>query len=322
MKRTKKNSISKMLPKSRQNHRIKDVGDFPEVILIDTVNYCNLRCSMCGRRKMTRKGGTMDIKLYKKIIDEITVTNKNTPIWPVFFGDPFMLGSKLKSYLTYPKEKGLEVKLNTNGNLMGEKQALTIIESGIDSIYIGIDATTAEVYEQLRVGGNFKKVVKNVEYLLKLKKELNAKKPKVICQFVVMEKNKHQVDDYIEYWTSRGVTVKVRPKVSWAGTVESEDVDNRKRHPCYWGIQSFNILYDGRVALCAVDYDGKIIGGDVSKESLKSVWNGKLKEIRELMLQDKWDKLPPFCRDCTDWQKAVNVTFEPKKNNGDSNVER
>lgn len=309
----KENQTNEIFPHSKQAHRISDPGEFPKVFLIDTVNYCNLRCSMCGRRKMTRPGGIMNMELYKKIIDEIAATDKNVSIWPVFFGEPFMLGNKLKPYLTYPKEKGLEVKLNTNGNLMWEDRAKMIIESGIDSIYIGIDATTSEVYEQIRVGGNFARVVKNVEYLLKLKEKLGAKKPKVICQFVVMEKNEHQTKDFIEYWTSRGATVKIRPKVSWAGAVKPEKVKNRERHPCYWGMQTFNILYDGRVVLCSVDYDGKFVGGDLKKQTIKEVWQGKLKkEIRDVMLRGEWNKLPKFCRDCSDWQKAVNITYNPK----------
>jgi hypothetical protein len=35
--------------------RLKDAGDFPKVILIDTISYCNLRCSMCVHKDMTRK---------------------------------------------------------------------------------------------------------------------------------------------------------------------------------------------------------------------------------------------------------------------------
>ena len=308
------NYSSVEFPHSRQSQRIADLGDFPRVFLIDTVNYCNLRCAMCGRRKMTRKGGMMDMKLYHKIIDEIAETDKRARVWLVFFGDPFMLGKRLYPYITYAKGRGLEdVILNTNGNLVNEDVARKLIQTRVDAIYFGIDAFSAETYSKFRVGGNYERVVRNVNYLLDLKGKMGVDRPRIVCQYVLMEGNEGEVDGFMKYWTSRGATVKVRPKVSWAGAVKAENVDRRDRHPCYWGMQSFNVLYDGRVVLCAVDYDGRFVAGDISKQSIWDVWNSELKrKVRDIMLAGKWEGLPSFCRDCTDWQKAVNVTYEPR----------
>ncbi|MDI6751585.1 MAG: radical SAM protein [bacterium] len=289
-----------------QKERVKDSGDFPKVILIDTTAYCNLRCSMCVYKQMTRKKGVMDMGLYQKLIDEIAQVDLNVRLWAVFFGDPFTIRDKLYPYLSYAKEKGLtDVVLNTNGNLMDERASLKLIEVGLDAIYIGIDAFKEETYKKLRVRGNFNRVVRNVERLIELKEKLKAKKPEVYVQYVVMEENEAEVGDFKNFWLQRGANVKIRPKVTWAGAISPWKIrDNISRYPCYWLMRSMNICWDGRVVLCAVDLDAKVVMGDISKFSIQEVWLGELKKMRELQIQARWNELPAFCRDCTDWQHA------------------
>ena len=294
---------------SREGERTRDAGPFPKVILIDTTSFCNLRCSMCGHRLMTRKKGRMSMKLFRKIIDEIAEVDKTTRVWMVFFGEALLLRYRLYWEILYAKRKGLkDVVLNSNGCLLDEETCMGLIESGLDAIYVGIDAFSPETYSLLRVGGDYSKVVDNVKALLELERRMGISKPQVFVQFVEMEENEKEKEDFMNYWTEQGATVKIRPKVTWAGTVEPWKAKPVQRYPCYWAMRSFNICWDGRVVLCSVDYDAKFIAGDISRDSIQSVWLGSLKRIRELHASGAHDSLPSFCRDCTDWQMA-KATF-------------
>ncbi|MBI4595175.1 MAG: radical SAM protein, partial [Candidatus Tectomicrobia bacterium] len=144
--------------------RLREAEYFPKVVLIDTISYCDLQCSMCGHRNMSRKKGRMPIELFKKIIDEIAERDKHTRVWLVFFGEALLLKkTNLFPMIEYAKGKGLvDVVLNSNGNLLNEDAARGLINAGLDSIYIGIDASTQNTYNQLRVGGNYHKVVNNI----------------------------------------------------------------------------------------------------------------------------------------------------------------
>jgi radical SAM protein with 4Fe4S-binding SPASM domain len=97
--------------------------------------------------------------------------------------------------------------------------------------------------------------------------------------------------------------VKIRPKLTWAGTVDSYNVKSMERYPCYWAMRSLNICWDGMVVLCSVDYDAKFVSGNVGDESIESVWS-KMKVLREAHLQERYKELPKFCQNCTDWQMA------------------
>lgn len=290
--------------------RIAEACNFPKVVLIDTISYCNLQCSMCIHKTMTREKGIMGEKLFRKIIDEIAAVNKNTRVWMVFFGEALILNNSKPSIfdlIRYAKSKCLEdVVLNSNANLLDERSSVDLINSGLDAIYIGLDAFKSDTYSRIRVGGDHKKVVDNIIHLIKIKKTMKASKPEVFVQFVEMEDNKHEKEDFIKFWTGKGVTVKIRPKVSWAGLIDAPDLTlgNDDRWPCHWLMQTMSITNTGDVVTCAVDLDARFVAGNVADQSIGYVWNGTLKRLRTLHTEKKWDRLPPHCRDCRDWQSA------------------
>ncbi len=290
--------------------RLSDTGLFPKVILIDTISFCNLRCSMCVHPEMTRKKGVMAWPTFTKIIDEIAEVDKDVRVWMVFFGEALLLKRRKPSIfemITYAKQKGLtDVVLNSNANLLDEKAAKSLIDAGLDAIYIGIDAFHPETYSKIRVGGNYEKTVDNVRGLIRLKKDLNTAKPEIFVQFVEMDINSSEKEGFVEYWTEQGTTVKIRPKVSWAGMIEAPNLilDNKDRWPCYWAMQTMSITDTGKVVTCAVDLDARFIAGDINQESIRDVWNGALRELRQLHESSRFDELPSNCRNCRDWQSA------------------
>lgn len=290
--------------------RLTDAGDFPMVVLIDTISFCNLKCSMCVHKEMTRKKGIMPWNLFTKIIDEIAETDKNVRVWMVFFGEALILKRRNPSIfdmIAYATDKGLtDVVLNSNANLLDDEAAEKLIKSGLDAIYFGVDACTPETYSMLRVGGDYYRAVNNIKNLMRLKKELNAKNPEVFLQFVEMDINKNEKEEFIKFWTNEGAKVKIRPKVSWAGQIEAVNLvlDNKDRRPCYWAMQTMSITDTGKVVTCAVDLDAKFVAGDVNTQSLKSIWNGRLKELRKLHELRIFEELPENCRTCRDWQAA------------------
>jgi radical SAM protein with 4Fe4S-binding SPASM domain len=293
-----------------KKERLTDAGNFPKVVLIDTVSFCNLRCSMCVHQKMTRKKGIMPWTLFTKIIDEIAEVDKNVRVWMVFFGEALILKRKkptIFDMITYAKGKGLsDVVLNSNANLLDKEAATGLIRSGLDAIYIGIDAFKPETYAKVRVGGNYEKTVNNVINMITLKKEMKVEHPQVFAQFVEMDINRDENDDFIKFWNAQGAIAKIRPKVSWAGHIDAPNLvlGNQDRWPCYWAMQTMSITDTGKVVTCAVDLDARFIAGDINTQSLKEVWNGKLKELRNMHETKNFECLPEICRDCRDWQSA------------------
>ena len=294
-----KSVLNKALKVDKSNSEI-----FPSTIVLDTGNYCNLRCSMCARQVMTRKSGRMEKKIFEKIVDEISMVNKNTRIYMNFYGEPLTI-KKLGLYemIAYAKKKQIqEVLINTNANLLDEDCIKHLIDSGLDEIHIGIDACTSETYDKIRVKGDFNKVVRNTKKAIEIVRDSSNGKPKIVIQFIEMEENISEKDTFIEYWKKNDAIVMVRPKVSWMGAIKADNLTQTDRQPCNWITDICAIHWNGNVALCGCDYDGQFIAGNVNDESLQSIWQGKLKEIRAMHKQGTYNDLPPICRDCKDWQ--------------------
>ncbi len=290
--------------------RLDDAGEFPRVVLLDSISHCNLQCSMCVHDTMTRKRGIMPWNLFTKLVDEIAAEDPTVRVWMVFFGEALMLRRRkptIFDMIRYAKSKGLkDVVLNSNANLLDPESARQLIEAGLDAIYIGIDAFTPETYAKVRVGGNYQRVVSNVQGLLRLKQELGVSKPEIFVQFVEMDVNAAEKPGFIEFWGQQGANVKIRPKVSWGGKIEAPNLvlGQEDRWPCYWAMRSMSITDQGKVVTCAVDLDAGHVAGDVTTQTIKQVWNDGLKRLRELHLSGRWEELPQICRECRDWQSA------------------
>ena len=120
---------------------------------------------MCVHKEMKRKKGIMRWDLFTKIVDEIAEVDKTVRVWMVFFGEALLLKKRrptIFEMIAYAKRRGLaDVVLNSNANLLDKASSKELIHSGLDAIYIGIDAFRPETYARIRVGGNYEKVVRN-----------------------------------------------------------------------------------------------------------------------------------------------------------------
>lgn len=278
---------------------------FPKVVLIDTVSFCNLKCSMCPHATMRRKPGKMSWLLYMKIIDEIALYQPDAQIWITFFGEGMILDD-LPDKILYARNKGLNnIILNSNGNLMNREYSEKLIKSGLNGLYVGIDASTEDVYSKVRIGGNLEKVKTGVLEYKKLLDEFGKDDQNVIVQFVEMENNKHQVEEFVKFWNGNNIKCKIRPMVSWAGKVQASNLDsNLERLPCYWAMNTINITDQGIVTLCSVDLECQSPMGNINESSIFEVWNSSLKKFRNTQRTHIWNELPAMCRSCMDWQSG------------------
>ncbi len=284
-----------------------EVPDFPKTILIDTCSYCNLRCVMCPHKNMKRKKGKMEWSLYTKIIDEIATESPSSRVWLVFFGEALILKRRKPSIfdmIRYAKDKGLtDVVLNSNGCLLDRQSGEELLDSGLDGIFIGIDAFNEETYKKVRVGGNYKQTVQNILDLIDAKKTKKRSDFKIHVQFVEMDINQNQKEDFTRFWLSQGVTVKIRSQLTWAGLMgnKAEGYDNLERIPCYWLMNTMSITDQGQVVACADDPDGRFNAGNVREQTLEEIWHGRLRELQDLHKNSRWNELPEPCDNCPDW---------------------
>ena len=284
------------------------VANFPLHLDIECTRKCNLRCPMCPRTIKIASGeklveGDMDFELFKKIVDE----GSNNGLYAIKFsylGEP-LICRDLPKMITYAKKKGIiDTMFNTNGSLLSEETSKELIEAGLDKIFISFDSPNPEHYNKIRIGTNFDWVFENVKRLAALRKKMHSITPIIRVSMTVMQENKEEVLDYIKLWSpivdliGFGDYVNPAHKDKKAEERTITKIKEHKNFVCSQLYQRLFIHWDGKIGLCCADYDASLNLGNARDVNIRDVWLGeKIKRIRDLHNQGKWEKVP-LCKKC------------------------
>lgn len=248
----------------------------------------------------------MDVDLYRKIVAEAREHLPATLV-PFFRGESLLHPLFLEMMRT-AKEAGLgPIQLTTNAMLLDGNVAEELVAMGIDFISFSLDAVGKEEYEATRVGGDYGRVVRNIERFLDIRAARHSSFPKVQISAVETEENRTMMTAFINYWSERADRVRVYPEHSSDGVFGSlRNGDHlpsfEKRLPCKKVFTDMVICWNGDVAICNHDWDRQEFIGNVGKHSIKDIWkSAKYEEIRKRHLEGKLED-DPTCSGCDHWK--------------------
>ena len=128
-----------------------------------------------------------------------------------------------------------------------------------------------------------------------------------------MKENQQEIDLVMDYWRKRGIWTTKRRLISWGGNADTVEMpSNLERCACGTAVGILAITWDGKATNCVMDVDAKYLCGDVTKESIKSIWQRRNKELVEKHKAHRWDELPKICKNCLDWQIVGEERFDEK----------
>lgn len=289
--------------------------NFPMDIIVETCSYCTIKCIYCPQPNLKRPKGVMDFTIFKKIVDEISQESPASRLWIAILGEPLLRGDELVEMLQYAKMQGIEnIHVNTNATCLAQDLTHKLLTCGIKEIIFSIDAYAKETYDKIKIGGDFYKTVKNIEYFLSMKKKKGFKNPAVIMQFIVVDENEQEVEAFKKYWLKKGAVVKIRLKLGWGAFTETKDLDLAKierNFPCPWLVRTLSIHWNGTIAQCDADYEGLYSPGDIKIQTIKEVWDGELAKRRDK--NRALDFSHPLCGTCKDWSVGRSQFYYPER---------
>lgn len=302
-------------PKLKEVEKTIRAIPFPTRFAVEVCADCNLHCSMCHHPEMVRPKGKMPLPLWKKCADEIARTAPDTNCWFSFCGEPLLEPDLLAEMLAYGKSVGLtSLNINTNGMLLTPDTVTMLLDSGVDLIVIGIDGFSKETYEKARQGGDRDVVYAQVEHLLteRTRKFGDKGGPEIQVQFIEMDFNSHEIEEFSEYWLARGAVLKVRNMLSWGGRFDTPvEVGKDERIPCPWAMTMMHVFWDGRVPRCPGDTEGDEGVGNAWDDSLSNLWM-KLGKYRDIHMDRRFGDLPDRCQECRDWMTGIAQRVRPE----------
>ncbi len=290
----------------RKSNKINDnLNIFPPKLILESTNICNAACTMCLYPKMIRRKGMMSFELFKKIIDEYSTSTATRRVQMNNIGEP-LLDPLLIEKIKYAKEKGVvQVFCFSNGSLLNKKTSEDLIDSGLDYLIISLDGTNRESYEKIRINLKFNEVIENVRNFLIIREKKRANKPKIELHVTISDENRLEEKKFVKKMRGLADYVSIAHAHNWAGQREIKNADVIQKSnktdlaPCTNLWSELTILWDGRVALCCLDYEGKLILGDINEESLKNIWNGKrIQAIRQSQLKSQFNQ--DLCKTCSE----------------------
>ena len=294
--------------------------DYPfRLVNLELTNKCPMKCIMCVRTyKMERSQGFMDIKIFKKIIDEIYELDApfihEEDFWLHHFGES-LLHPEFDKMLGYCCEKGVKVGLSVNPLVMEKKIARRLIDARPNLLFLALDGHDDESFFKIRgVSHAYGKSKENILNFLAIKKDVGSK-IKTVITMVDFPKNRDSINKMRNYWKKMEGIDEFFPKpfTEWNGEVEiikrlafegdkSSTVDpvGKKRTgrvKCYAPWSSMSIIWDGDVVPCCYDYDKKYVLGNVKDSTLTEIWNGgKMQQLRKEFLSGNVRN--PLCEKC------------------------
>ncbi len=292
---------------------------FPSRIHIEPSNFCNQKCHLCPRNEMERAEGNMSLEVFQKIADDCQ--GHDPKLWLHFMGEP-LLNKSLFDMVRYAKGLGMsEVGFSTNASFLDDRLAQEILDSPLDRLEFSIDALDAEYFHHMRGIDEYHHVKANVEKFLQLKYEQKRSIPRTSIQFMSTPENQARRGEISAAWEPR---LQGDDFIMFINEMDFVDFDRRlptqtiyERTPCNWLWKYCVVLWNGDVALCASDYDGTDIMGNVMEQSLEEIFNGeKYRAYRELHVAGDYAKIAN-CAKCEVWR---TMEFQGHETPGYTNI--
>jgi MoaA/NifB/PqqE/SkfB family radical SAM enzyme len=175
----------------------------PHFLQLEPVGRCNLACRMCAvpQRPEEQQQATISVAQFDALLDA----------WPQLqelhlqgLGEP-MLHPQFFTLVEHAVARGIRVSANTNATLITPARARACVKSGLSALSISVDGARAATYEAIRLQASFAKVVRNIERVVRARRELGAADPSLRLVMVLMRHNLEELPALVELAASLDV---------------------------------------------------------------------------------------------------------------------
>lgn len=303
----------------------------PPSIILEPTNACNLSCIGCLKNtELKEEFGFMDINKASNLLKD--VGSYLSSILLNGFGEP-LLHPQFSDFLRLIHEGLPKTKICffTNGLLLTEALAESIVHHEVYEIIISLDSSTSETYKKIR-GGDFSAVIQNIRKLLDIKKKNRKKFPLVKSGFTIAEENRSEFADFIKLIHSIGIEPGlvdiVNTKWGYTGKYSDTDVLKEARDICHSIFPNVDldivfpalrhnskpicplpfvpyIAWNGDLkACCYMPLASEYPLGNVFQSPFRKVWHSEQNRyLRSELLQNRF---LPFCHNCTKLRENGN----------------
>jgi MoaA/NifB/PqqE/SkfB family radical SAM enzyme len=303
-------------------------GEFyggPRNIMVEVSTQCNLLCGMCFYFAPRKGSGLFDspssqlgFSVFKETLDRVYGRFGNYP--NIDFngrGEP-LLNPELPEMISYAKARGFYCSMSTNATLLSHETSRRLIDAGLDTLAVSLDASDGETYQAIRRGGDYDGVVKNIQGFLDCRAAQKEQGPELVVKMILQPANGYDYRRFVETWRPLADRM-----VIWGDCLPSEAGNGAgfKTSPfegydactSLWG--NLAVTLEGRIYPCCLICTRRAFDSPMGDaREIGSCWTGEeMRKGRELTLEERSDELP-FCKGCQ-W-KSISASLTRSRVDG------
>jgi radical SAM protein with 4Fe4S-binding SPASM domain len=258
---------TKYMPKSWKAEIFQP--EVPEIYQIELTNMCNLNCGACIRldKRVERPIGFLSLDLLKTMIARKDFAGSYF-VELQMYGEP-LLYPALGEVIKMLKAEGLKVGLSTNGILIPNKLKDL---AALDYMTISMDSAQKPLYEMLRPGSMFGRLVDNIDAALDA-----CPDTKIDLQVINFYGLRDELPDLVAFaakrgWTQTGkLTCRAVPDC-FAAYQDRPFPKDRINHLCLNPWLSVSVQWDGDVVPCCFSAGKAVVYGNLYNSGLETIW--------------------------------------------------
>lgn len=264
----------------------------PYTLFIDPSSACNFKCKFCMNDRIKDKQ-IMNFGLFQSIIDSLSEFKNPIKVIRLYgFGEP-LINPKFCDMVQYAKlsDKVVSVDTTTNASLLNTRLNEELIESGIDRINISINGIDSKIYKEF-TGADvvFQILCKNINHLYSIRGNtiifikingdyLNDIERKLYTEIFTPISDGCDIEHTMSCWYDMEVEGKNKEMGVYGQPREDVCV-------CPYIFYSLMIQSSGEVSVCFLDWDKRMVIGDVRDDSIFRIWQSDvLRDFQKNMLR-------------------------------------
>ena len=272
----------------------------PAVVRIEPASSCNLKCSHCPTGLGHAPKGIMKMTIFNKVLEDLIQYGHLVSTVVLYHGGEPLLNKNLGQMIVEVKKTEVgKVKIVSNVKNLNTEWANILIDSGLDELEISLDSIGPDESDLVRRKSDSKMILNNIKNLLRLRSLSDSK-------LVIKIASTQFVDDYsissisdlteppIPGWLSSaepGIEIKSTWAIQWPGGLPDSQAKLENISPtCSLLEETITVRADGSVVVCCYDLTSKSDMGNISDDSLSTIWlSTRYKEFRDGFTLGKYE---------------------------------
>ncbi len=284
----------------------------PKSVKIELTARCDFKCFFCATGFKLRQTGDMDWDLLCRLLREMRNAGVEE-IGMFYLGESFLY-KRLPDAIAYARELGYPyIFLTTNGRMATPERVRACMEAGLDSLKFSFNWADSEQCTEITRVDAFDTVVANIRESRRVRDEVAAATGHRCGlyassirydgeQFTRMTEAVELIEPHVDehYWLplygQAGLTAGARGTTPVAGNV-GRMAALRDPLPCWALFTEGHVTYDGLLAACCFDHDGRFNMGDLKTTPFMESWRSEgFRKLRQANLAE--DVTGTACEKC------------------------